>query len=232
MFELTDFFEFLKRPRYTTEEGKETPVLKTAFKVFLIIIVLFTMINGLIHSFLGLFFTLPKDELEEFLSSLKIGRWGIFAVIVLVGPVMEEFIFRFPLVFRIQYISIIFAILFAVVIHYFIPYLPVFMVLLLLLVVFSYFGPKYEKEILAIWVRYFRFVVWFSAISFGLWHIGNFEIVKASHYLIVPLLVLPQLGTGFILSYVRLTYKRGFLIGLLVHMFINFVPATILLFKI
>jgi membrane protease YdiL (CAAX protease family) len=74
-------------------------------------------------------------------------------------------------------------------------------------------------------------VVWFSAITFGLIHIGNFELVKVSQYLIVPLLVLPQLGTGFVLSYVRLTYKNGFLICLLVHMLINFVPATMFLFQ-
>ena len=227
MFEIIDFFEFLKHPQYNADERKDTNVFKTAFNVFLIIFIVFTLINGLIQFVLGLFFPLPEDKLDELFQSMEIGRWGIFVLIVFVIPTVEESIFRLPLVFKIEYVSIILAIIFGIGIHFLVPYLPGFVVLLLLLLIFSWTIPKYEKWIFDIWVRYFQYVVWFSSMSFGLLHIGNFELVKISQYLIVPLLVLPQLGTGFVLSYVRVTYKNGFLIGLLVHMFINFVPAAL-----
>ncbi|MCK9639717.1 MAG: CPBP family glutamic-type intramembrane protease [Prolixibacteraceae bacterium] len=231
MQELIAFFLFLKNPKYHDIEKRETIVLKTAFRVFLITFLVLTLINGLIHFMLGLFFILPNDRLQEIFESMKIGPWAVFAIIVFIGPALEEIIFRLPLVFKIQFFSIILAILIGVIIHYFIPYLPGFIVILLLFFIFSHFVPKHEKRIFDIWVRYFRFVVWFSAITFGLFHIGNFELVKASQYFIVPFLVIPQLGMGFVLSFVRLTYRQGFLIGLLVHIFINFVPATIYLFQ-
>ncbi len=231
MLGITNFYTFLKNPRYNALELKETNVFKTAFKVFLITYIVFTLLNGLIHLFLELFFTLPEDRLEEIFKSMKIGSWGIFVLIAFMAPVIEELIFRLPLMFKIKYFSILFAILIGVIIHYFIPYLPVIIVSIPVYFISSRYVPKYEKKIFDIWVRYFRFVVWFSALAFGLVHIGNFELVKASQYLIVPFLVIPQLGMGFVLSYVRLSYRNGFLIGLLVHIFINFVPATIYLFQ-
>lgn len=230
MLELTNFFEFIKKPNYNAFERKETNVLKTAFKVFLISYVVLTLVNGMINSILGLFFTLPEDRLEELFQSMKISSWGIFVIIAFMAPAMEEVLFRYPLVFRIKYIPIIFSILIGVVIHYIIPYLPELIVILLLYFVFSFIVPKHEKKIFDLWVRYFRFVVWFSAILFGLVHIGNFEIIKGFQYLIVPFLIIPQLGIGFVLAYVRLTYKKGFLIGLLVHIFINALSSSIFLF--
>jgi len=231
MLEISSFYAFLKNPRYDALEMKETNVWKTAFKVFLITYVVFTLINGLMQWILGLFFTLPEDRLEDFFKSLKIGRWGIFFVVAILAPVIEEAIFRLPLVFKIKYISILFAILTGLIIHLFIPYLPVIVLAIPLYFIFSGFVPKHEQTILDIWVRYFRFVVWFSAIAFGLVHIGNFQLMNGTQYIIVPLLVIPQLGVGFVLSFVRLTYRRGFLIGLMVHMFINSVSSAIFLLQ-
>jgi len=143
MLELTDFFKFIKKPQYTIFERMETNVLKTAFRVFLITFLVFTIINGLIHFVLGLFFTLPEDGLEELIRSMKFNRWGVFVFMVFMAPALEEIIFRLPLVFKIQFFSIILAILIGVIIHYFIPYLPGFIVILLLFFIFSHFVPKY-----------------------------------------------------------------------------------------
>ena len=231
MKEIINFFEFLKRPQYKFEEKKDMNVFKTAFKIFLITFSVLTIFNGFVNFILGLFFTLPKDKLEDFFESMKIGRWAVFLLMVLIAPLLEELIFRLPLIFKTQYISIVFSVLIAALIHCLIPYLPGIILFFPLFLIISYYVPKHEKFIYAIWVNYFRFVVWFSAIIFGLAHIGNFELVKTVQYFIVPFLVIPQLCMGFVLSYVRLTYKNGFMIGLLVHIFINLTTTTIYLLQ-
>jgi len=86
MLELTEFFTFVKKPQYTISESLETKVLKTAFRVLLIAFLVFTLINGLIHFILGLFFTLPVDGLEELIKSMKFSRWTVFVLIVLIAP--------------------------------------------------------------------------------------------------------------------------------------------------
>jgi hypothetical protein len=45
--------------------------------------------------------------------------------------------------------------------------------------------------------------------------------VEAYQFFVIPLLIFPQLAMGFLLSFVRLYYKNGILICILVHIFMN-----------
>lgn len=230
MLEFTKFIEFLKNPQYLGIEIKETNLIWTALKVFLICYVVLTLLNGFIHWMLGCFFTLPEDKLEELLKSSQINRWVIFVMVTLVIPIIEEYLFRFPLVFKIRNIPFFFAIVVGIVIHLIFSYLP----FVLVAIAVNFLSFKYilahEEQIFTFWIRNFRFIVWITAVTFGLVHVGNFQMEITSHSLIVPFLVIPHIGLGFVLSYVRLTYRSGFFISVLVHIFVNTASSTIFLF--
>lgn len=73
--------------------------------------------------------------------------------------------------------------------------------------------------------KHFRWIYYFSSISFGFIHLSNFDNITLSHYLLIVLLTLPQLCSGFFLGYVRMRYGIGYSIGL--HALNNLVPGLL-----
>lgn len=134
MPELTDFFEFLKFTQYKVEERKETNVFKTAFKVFLIICIVVTLINWLIYLIRNRF-NFSTNKLQSF------------------------------------------------------------------------------------WKSNVKYVFHFSAISFGMIHLFNFDSINWWMILIAPLLVAPFATLGYVIGYIRLKY--GFVFGWLIHATLN-----------
>ena len=63
--------------------------------------------------------------------------------------------------------------------------------------------------------RHFRGLVWFSALVFGLAHISNYRSDALSPWWIHPLFVLPQMGLGLLLAYVRT--RHGLPASIVVH---------------
>ena len=71
-----------------------------------------------------------------------------------------------------------------------------------------------------------KILIWGSIVSFGLFHITNYEpAAYAGNYLIIPLLVLPQLIGGFFLAYIRTHYR--FVHAILFHGAFNAVVLTL-----
>ena len=66
--------------------------------------------------------------------------------------------------------------------------------------------PLYGRATAAFIERHFRGLVWLSALVFGLAHISNYQSDALSPWWIHPLFVLPQMGLGLLLAYVRTRY--------------------------
>ncbi|MDE2177873.1 MAG: CPBP family intramembrane metalloprotease [Xanthomonadaceae bacterium] len=75
--------------------------------------------------------------------------------------------------------------------------------------------PLYGRATAAFIERHFRGLVWLSALVFGLAHISNYQSDALSPWWIHPLFVLPQMGLGLLLAYVRT--RHGLPGSILVH---------------
>ena len=152
------------------------------------------------------------------------GYYGFFLVVIL-GPLMEELIFRLILVPKRRNIAI-FTFVFSFLIMNKTYYLIEIDWLLLMslavsgllsLLVFNLLKRKPEIET-AIGKRQ-KMITMVSVVLFGLLHIANIENLHWELALLYPVYALPQMISGYICSVQRL--KLGFVWGLLFHSMIN-----------
>ncbi len=61
-----------------------------------------------------------------------------------------------------------------------------------------------RRIISRIWLHHFRSVLYFSCVAFGLVHVYNFTSITVASLLLAPLLVLPQVISGFIFAFARM----------------------------
>ncbi len=168
----------------------------------------------------------PLEKGRSIFKSVQ-HKYGIysFLIIAVAGPILEELMFRLYLVLRRGFIAVSFG-LFTYTLSgpiwsfgqhdSLIGYrvglsLVVFLTLLFL--------PAGIIEKLR--TKYFKYVFYFSVLSFGLVHISNFRPINFSIFYLYPFFVLPQLGMGVLLGYLRLNLKHGLFWAMLLHMFIN-----------
>lgn len=74
------------------------------------------------------------------------------------------------------------------------------------------------------YVRYFGWVMYLSTIAFACLHLYNFNFGNGS-WLLLPLLVLPQLVTGLVLSWMRV--RRGIAAAMALHAIFNSGPLLL-----
>lgn len=152
------------------------------------------------------------------------GYYGFFLVVIL-GPLMEELIFRLILVPKRRNI-VIFTFVFSFLIinkTYYLIEIDWFLLMslavsgLLFFLVFNLLKRKPEIET-AIGKRQ-KTITMVSVVLFGLAHIANIENLHWELALLYPVYALPQMISGYICSVQRL--KLGFIWGLLFHSMIN-----------
>jgi membrane protein len=152
------------------------------------------------------------------------GYYGFFLVVIL-GPVVEELIFRLILVPKRRNI-VIFTFVFSFLIinkTYYLIEIDWFLLMslavsgLLFFLVFNLLKRKPEIET-AIGKRQ-KTITMVSVVLFGLAHIANIENLHWELALLYPVYALPQMISGYICSVQRL--KLGFIWGLLFHSMIN-----------
>jgi len=189
------------------------------------------LVNLINITILRVILTLPIDETFEVPSSLKEHLWIFFLLVVIIAPILEEVIFRLSLIFDPINIALSVSTLIALIIHKvcngFITIMTfAFLFLLLYQLVF-----KYRVEFISFWNKYFKYIFYFLSITFGLVHISNYKFVEVGQYFIAPLLIFPQLAIGFILSFTRVYYKRGFLICIIFHALMNMISVSVFLLQ-
>jgi hypothetical protein len=147
-----------------------------------------------------------------------------FVIIVLIGQLIEEIIFRLPL--RLERIGIALAV--TVVCYrlsvdsFFIfeywKWLAYGKIVFSILIFFSIIKFLAELWVEKIKKRYSVFF-YIMAITFALVHLSNFTHFEDSVLGFYPLFILPQLLMGLCMGFVRVKY--GFFYGLLLHSLIN-----------
>lgn len=231
MFEPSEFFHFLQRPQYQSIERKKTHIVGTAIKIYLVTLLFLGLFSVIYTTILKAFLTLPVDETFEIPVKLKEHLWIYFLLIVIFSPIIEEIIFRLSLIFNPVNISLTLSTLIALLINKYSKTIITIIAFFLLLFLINRFVSIYKQRFLSFWVKYFKFIFYFFTIIFGLVHIGNYKFVEGYQYLIVPLLIFPQLAIGLILSFTRLYYEKGFLISIIVHVLMNFVSVSAFLLQ-
>ena len=141
-------------------------------------------------------------------------RWTLIILL----SIIEELIFRLPLRYtaiNLNIAALLFALfatrrlLFRLGIFGFATFTERWLwsaVLALLIgsVVFVLLRTQPVKRIISrIWLHHFRAVLYFSCLAFGLVHVYNFRSITVVSLFFAPLLVLPQIISGFILAFAR-----------------------------
>jgi membrane protease YdiL (CAAX protease family) len=179
--------------------------------------------------------SIAKQGIDAFHRLIhKVGYTIAILYICLIGPILEETIFRLPLSFKRLHIAISIAVaifLFSSPLP-FVKYLSVHVGVVYMLLIrigvsaticFVIF-KLLPAEINLSPNRKKAFII-LSIMMFGLMHIFNYAPLQWQMIWIYPIYVLPQLGMGVALSYVR--FKNGFIWGIALHCLINSV-ATLL----
>ncbi|MEP0133425.1 MAG: hypothetical protein ABJJ25_17200 [Eudoraea sp.] len=169
----------------------------------------------------------PVVEIRNKMSPLSFLLYAL-----LLGPILEEAIFRLSLVFKPWYITISVLLLTYVLtskLVYGIGHLNIedhLLVRILISILFAlityFFANKYLNYFLKFWNVNFRWIYYCSIIFFALLHLNLLELTF-NKFLLFPLLTFPQLLGGTINGYIRIKY--GFIYSCLFHGINNILPA-------
>ena len=190
----TDLLAFLKNPK--DEAGPELSIaqkFKTVISLLIIEIplmgILVLLISGL--ETLGLIDS-DNHKILDMIKSYPVVL--LFVLTVVIGPLIEELIFRLYLRYKNNY-----------ALHF-------------LISLVSLMGARKEQKaetfFISLWKKRYKFLFYFSAVIFGLVHISNFEF-SYSILLLSPILVAPQIILGLVIGYLRV--RIGFVSGLVLH---------------
>ncbi len=169
----------------------------------------------------------PAAKIREMMSPVN---FMLYAVII--GPILEETIFRLSLVFKPKYLSISILLLSYIIVSrlgYGVGHLDieehlwVRVIISILIALLTYFiSNRYSSNLSNFWDANFRWIYYFSIIVFALLHL-DFAELTLGKFLLFPLLLFPQLVSASINGYIRITY--GFIYACLFHGLNNILPA-------
>ncbi|MGN6394629.1 MAG: CPBP family glutamic-type intramembrane protease [Mucilaginibacter sp.] len=169
-----------------------------------------------------------KHGMSQFLH--KMGYWKALVYICLIGPLIEETVFRLPLSLKKKHIALGFAAAAFLFSSFFLkeiksPLLNLSARLLLggLVYVICFFTAP--KGLSVIGHRFRKHLIVLSVLLFGLMHIGNYNPVQWPVIWIYPAYVLPQILMGWAITYVR--FRDGFWWGFALHCMINSVSMAL-----
>ena len=154
----------------------------------------------------------------------KYGYWKALLYITLIGPVIEELIFRLPLSFKRKHIAASFGfalVLFAKAIPW-ISNQNLALNIILRIVLFAVGYLAFAKTLpqhTSPNKRAKTGLILASIIIFGMLHTLNYAPFHLAILFIYPLYVLPQSFMGWLLTYIR--FKNGFFWGVALHIMIN-----------
>jgi uncharacterized protein len=214
---MKDFFNYFKNPLLT--EKREKFSLNIFLNTMGICYVLLIP-AGIPFAVFKYFNVLPHYRTPD------VHTMAFFLVVVVLGPLFEETLFRLNLRISKLNISAFVAAIMATCIkllfirqgshyYFYIMALPLFGLIYLIISRFDFSTNKLEL----FWKSNFKYVFHFSAISFGMIHLFNFDSIHWWMILTAPLWIAPLATLGYIIGYVRIKY--GFLFGWLIHATFN-----------
>jgi hypothetical protein len=231
MFEPSEFFHFLQSPQYQFIERKKTHILRTSVKIYLVTLLFVGLVDLINITVLKAFLTLPIDNTLEIPVKLKEHLWNYFILLVFLAPILEEIIFRLSLIFNPTNISLSLATVIGLLVNKVSNAMTAIAVSLILFFLIYRLCLIYRTNLITFWNKKFKYIFYCFPIIFGLVHLSNYNFVEESQYLIAPLLIFPQLAIGFILSFTRLYFEKGFVMCLIIHILMNMISVSVYLIQ-
>lgn len=193
---LQDYFQFLRKPNPNPRHEKIKGKKKWQILLFS-----FLLNFLLVAPFAFIIYLISEHsnlDFDNHAVGAMTNEYSLSILILLGGvivPFIEEVIFRLPLNYKRNYL-------------------------------FKFVGFIIGKNTVKnFWFKYYTVFFYLFIIAFGLVHISNYKDESLGILLLAPILVLPQLIVGTILSYLRM--KLGFIWGFLNHALFN---CTLFLF--
>ncbi|TRX72449.1 type II CAAX prenyl endopeptidase Rce1 family protein [Carboxylicivirga sp. M1479] len=215
---MKELIEFIKTGSYS----RESVTIKGLFKLYLLHI---AWCIPLSIPFIVLKFVdaLPTHAFQNIEDPLKFMFGAVF-----IAPIVEELIFRWPLVPTRLNISIALSFFLTYGIKYTLGsaygyelYLQSIPICILIYLVAPFICIAKQLP--------FKCLMHFLVIAFGFLHISNFTEVYWWMYLIFPVLTVPQIVLGYVCSFARMKY--GVVYSIILHAFNNLVVCIPLLIK-
>lgn len=215
-----DFIRFIKKPELSTPVSLKFGQIIVLLIKSLLLYLIFIVISVVFFIPLSLFDLIPELPKRQLSDSL----W-----IIGIGPVIEEMIFRFPLKNFFKNIFISIAILFFVFVKKYIG-IPLTALIALLIALLPYIltsKNEGERIINSLVKNNYPYFFYFITLSFGFLHLSNLNNLTSAHYIVSPVIVLYQILLGLYLGFLRVKYKWGIILSILVHAIFNAIPILI-----
>ncbi|MFT3995239.1 MAG: CPBP family glutamic-type intramembrane protease [Dysgonomonas sp.] len=225
---------FLRKPFILDKDIIKIDSLFEIFKISIIgylllisILIVVSMVVRVPLAMMGLMPSEPPIDINP--------RYIILAC--LLAPIYEELIFRLSLRFKPIYLLISITLFTLLILKRQIglPFGLIASSLVLLIGSYLLFVDKRLgicNKLGVFWQNHYSIVFYSSVLIFGLLHIFNYQNLTWKHYLLSPLIVLPQIIMGLFWGYIRLKYDKGLYISILMHLFNNITSTAIRFFTI
>ncbi|TAE37838.1 MAG: CPBP family intramembrane metalloprotease [Runella slithyformis] len=225
------FWGYVKRPVYYSSNIAVPNPLKTFWELFKVNLysILGLFILAFIFVLLGTLLGVeePENQSED--------DWFYVFVVIVFAPLLEELIFRWPLRYSENRVTIVAVIAFIV----FYSELSkiedfdktAFWILFFGGAVAVGVGANFFKnQIRTFWILHFKWIYWIFGLIFGLTHLANYSGEQISFLVYWPILCTHQIVTGLLNGYARMRY--GFWYGVALHAANNTIPAVILIVEL
>ena len=217
---MSDLKEFLKLLKYGFVDKKEMTfyeILKFSFNVLLIIVLLKIALISIIIicDWFNIFekpINIHKEEVE------KNNFWLQILIVVIIGPIIEEFTFRGGLIFSKENFLITITGLFYFTIRNIFSLDVIASIAISLIVGLIIYGVQKKLDIKFlsyIWTENRKLIFYLLLIVFSLLHLNNYEINEIEQLSYLSVLLLPHFFGGIVYSYVRL--KSGIMLAIIFH---------------
>jgi len=215
-FFLNDLKKVFTNP--TLIYSSETKEFKVYFSYFIFIQVIFiflSIINALLFNHFDISFRFDMSKVS-------------FFYIVLVGPLMEELLFRSYLKKSKMNIALFVCGLIYFLLNLFVNNKVLTCSISFLLIPLFYFILVKSVNKLSLWNPYSKnqslFLVYLSSVSFGIAHIGNYKF-SLEIFCVLLIVLIPKIIGGFVFAMYRI--KFGIIQSLLLHSFANFMGYSL-----
>lgn len=220
---ISAFISFIKKP----SQKNDNPPSKGQFIIATwLLFIGVCIIQLMVYISLDNYLILPPNKVSAAIKNQSYLETILMAIVIM--PIIEEAGFRLGLVFsKINFkvsATAFFFLIFFVFLQTSLTLSAVFAV-----AIFVFFHLLMKKNltdsIKGFYQKHNGKIIWVSIICFALLHANNFFSPRI--LFVLPLLVIPQLFTGFICSYARINF--GFFYAVIIHAIFNLLPVSIML---
>jgi hypothetical protein len=232
---LEEFGSYLKNP---VEVYKDKNI-KIKFTILIYCFLLLFTITFFVSIMSKLFLMIFDPDLAKLIEASRQSKlfldspvYNIYYILLL-GPLVEELIFRLPLVF--SKINILLAgncLILLLVGGKFSNLFTLDLNMLCKLasiILFTFICINYFTQLRTIIIKFYKYYFYSIVIAFALIHTQNYSEIPIEDTFLIPLLIIPQVLMGIFFGYIRV--KNGFLWAVGLHSLINFPAVLIYILK-